>query len=103
MIQIMGDKLVLFKPINMASKYITLIITPASLWRNIFSHYHAGPSGGHMGVYKALFRLCLQFFWPAMRDEVKTWVKRCAHCVSYDVWRTCMSELRFSWPITVLF
>ena len=31
LIQIMGDKLVLFKPINMASKYIALIITPASL------------------------------------------------------------------------
>ena len=59
MIQIMGDKLVLFKPINMASKYIILIITPISLRCTIFSHYHAGPSGGYMGEYKTLFRLGL--------------------------------------------
>ena len=38
-----------------------------------------------------------------MREEVKIWVKRCAHCVSYDVWRTRMSELHFSWPIAVPF
>ena len=103
MIQIMGDKLVLFKPINMASKYITLIITPISLRCTIFSHYHAGPSGGYMGEYKTLFRLGLWFFWPEMRDEVKTWVKRCAHCISYDVWCTQTSELYFSWPFTVPF
>ena len=103
MIQIMGDELVLFKPINMASKYITLIITPISLRRSIFGHYHAGPTGGHMGKYKTLFRLRLRFFWPAMREEVKAWVKRYAHCISYDVWRTRMSELHFSWPITVPF
>ena len=103
MIQIMGDKLVLFKPVNMASKYITLIITPDPLRRTIFSHYHASPSGGHMGTYKTMFRLRLRFFWPAMREDVKNWVKRCAHCVSYDVWRNRMSELHFSWPITVPF
>ena len=62
MIQIMGDKLVLFKPINMASKYITLIITPILLRCTISSHYHASPSGGHMGEYKTLFRLRFRFF-----------------------------------------
>lgn len=38
-----------------------------------------------------------------MRDKLKTWVKRCAHCVSYDIWRTRMSELHFLWLITVPF
>ena len=71
----MGDKLVLFKPINMAPKYITLIITPASLCRSIFGHYHAGPSGGHMVEYKTLFRLHLQLFWPGIREVIKVWVK----------------------------
>ena len=56
-----------------------------------------------MGEYKTLFRLRLRFFWPEMRDEVKTWVKRCAHCVSYSVWCTQTSELHLSWPGTVPF
>ena len=103
LIQIMGDKLILFKPVNMTSKYITLIITPAPLQRSIFSHYHAGPSGGHIGEYKTLLRLQLRCFWPAMREEVKVWVKRFAHCISHDIWSTRMSELYLSWPITVPF
>ena len=27
----------------------------------------------------------------------------CAHCISYNIWRTKISELHFSWTITVLF
>ena len=87
----------------MQSKYITLLLVPLPLRRKLFSHYHAGPSGGHMGYYKTLFRLRLRFFWPSMREEIKEWVKRCAHCVAYDVWRTRTSELHFSWPVTVPF
>ena len=30
-------------------------------------------------------------------------MKRCAHCVAYDVWRSRASELHFSWPVTVPF
>ena len=56
-----------------------------------------------MGYYKTLFRLRLRFFWPTMREEIKEWVKRCAHCVAYDVWRSRASELNFSWPVTVPF
>ena len=38
-----------------------------------------------------------------MREEIKLWVKMCAHCILYDVWRTRASEMHFSWPITVPF
>lgn len=31
LIELMGDKLVLFKSVNMESKYITMIVTPPSL------------------------------------------------------------------------
>lgn len=67
----MGDKLVLFKPVNMDSKYITLIVTPTLLRRKIFSHYHAGHSGRNMGEYKTVFRIWLRNFWLTMREEVK--------------------------------
>ena len=71
MIHIMGNKLALFKPVNVNSKYITLLIVPEPLRRKLFSHYHAGPTRGHMGECKTLFWLRLRLFWPTMRDKVK--------------------------------
>ena len=56
-----------------------------------------------MGEYKTLYRIRMRFFWPGLREEIKKWVAACAHCVSYNVWRTRSSELHFSWPIIVLF
>ena len=102
-IQTMHGKLVLFKPIQTNSKYIGLIIVPEPLRHRLFSHYHAGPSGGHMGEYKTLYRMRSRFFWPKMRNDIKTWVKGCPHCVSYNVWRDRRSELYFSWPVTTPF
>ena len=103
LIQMLGDKLILLKPINMGDKYMSLIVTPDSIRRKIFSHYHAGPSGGHMGEYKTLFRIRMRFFWPGLREDIKNWVRQCAHCVAYNVWRSRASEMHFSWPITVPF
>lgn len=69
----LGDKLVLFKPVSMKSKYITLLVIPFSLRCKLFDHYHAGPTGGHMGEYKTLFRLRMRFVWPNLRSSIKLW------------------------------
>ena len=100
---LLDNKLLLFKAMNMDSKIISFIIVPTSLRRTLFDHYHGGPSGGHMGEYKTLYRIRMTFFWPGLREEIKKWVAACAHCVSYNVWRTRSSELHFSWPITAPF
>jgi len=84
-------------------KYVTLLIVPENLRKPIFSHYHNGPSAGHMGEYKTLYRMRMRFFWPGLRNDVKKWVKGCANCVAYNVWRNRKSETHFSWPITVPF
>ena len=99
----MRSKFVYFKPILTNTKYIGLIIVPLGLRRSLFSHYHAGPTGGHMGEYKTLYRLHSRFFWPGMRQDIKAWVKGCAHCVAQQAWHTRRSELYFSWPVTVPF
>ena len=102
-IQPIGGKLVLFKAILADTKYIGLIIVPLNLRKPLFDHYHAGPTGGHMGEYKTLYRLRARFFWPKMREDIKSWAKGCAHCQSYNAWRNRRSELYFSWPVTVPF
>ena len=93
-------KLVVFSEIFKNKKYQVLIVVPRPLRRKFFDHYHAGPCGGHMGIYKTTFRIKQRFFWPKLRDTIRTWVKQCAHCVAYDLWPTRQSELHFSWPVT---
>lgn len=102
-IQLIHDKLVLYKPIFKDIKYVGLIIVPSDLRRKIFSHYHAGPSGGHMGEYKTLFRIRMRFFWPGIRRDIKFWVKSCAYCCAYNIWCNRKSEVYFSWPVTTPF
>ena len=68
-IVLLGGKLLLLKPINMDTILISLIIVPASIHRKLFDH-HAGPSDGHMGEYKTLYRLRLRFFWSGLREEI---------------------------------
>jgi len=87
LIAIVNDKLVYFKPILMNMKYVTLLIVPENLRKPIFSHYHAGPSAGHMGKCKTLYRMRMQFFWPGLRNDVKKWVKGFTNCVAYNVRR----------------
>ena len=100
---LLGDKLLLFKAMSMGSKIISLSIVPTSLRRTPFDHYCGGPSGAHMGEYKTLYCIWIQFFWPGLREEIKKWVAAYSHCVSYNVRRTRASELHFSWPVTVPF
>ena len=100
---LLHDKLILYKAVFRHVKYVGLIIVPETLRRLIFNHYHAGPSGGHMGVYKTLFRIRMRFWWPGIRNDIKLWVKTCGQCVAYDVWRNRKSEMYFSWPVTTPF
>ena len=97
------NKLILEKDIMGASKTIRLVIVPKALRRQIFSHFHAGPTGGHMGEYKTLYRMRVRIFWPKMREDIKEWVRGCKDCVSYNIWRNRKQELHFSWPVTLPF
>ena len=61
-IQLVKNKLVLFKPILANHRHVMLIIVPISLRRKLFSHYHAGPTCSHLGKYKIGYRIRLRFF-----------------------------------------
>ena len=86
----------LFKPILANHRHDMLIIVPISLRRKIFSHYHTCPSSGHIRELKKLYRIRLRLFWPKLRKDIKHWVKNCAHCIAYNVWRNHRQELHFS-------
>ena len=70
-IALLGGKTLLFKPLNMGSKFLSLIIVPTTIIRTLFDHYNIGPSGGYTGVYKTMYRLRMRFFWPGLREDIK--------------------------------
>lgn len=76
-----------------------LIIVPQSLRRDMFVALHASPASGHMGFYKTLLRIWLQFFWPGLRSNVLSWYNTCPHCVALNPKRGVSSEFTFLWPI----
>ena len=102
-IEILNGKLVLYKHILVNHRHVTLIIIPKLLRRSVFSHFRTRTSAGHIGEYKTLYRMWLQLFQPILREDVKKWVNICAHCISYNFWRTMKQELHFSLTFTIQF
>ena len=95
-IQIVNKKLVIFKPILANHRHFMLMIVPISLHRKLFRLYHVSPSSGHMGEYKTLYRIRLRVFWQKLREDIKQYVKNCAHYIAYNVSRNRRQELNFS-------
>ena len=98
-----NKKFMLFKQILANQRHIILIIVPISLRLKFLSHYHASPSDGHIWEYKTLYKIRLRLFWPKLREDIKQWLKNCAHYIAYNVWRNRRQELHFSWPVIISF
>ena len=64
-------KIMLYKPVNVATKCTGLIITPKFPHRKLFDNFHSGPSEGYLSTYKILFSLQMWFFWQYMREDTK--------------------------------
>ena len=69
----------------------------------IFSLLHASPAVDHMGKYKTLYHIKIQFFWPKLRSNIYRWIKRCLDCQLTFRWRRRGQELMFSWPLSIPF
>jgi hypothetical protein len=47
----------------------------------IIERCHASPYGGHYGAYRTHAKIWQsEFFWPAMYQDTKEFVRRCARC-----------------------
>lgn len=44
---------------------------------------HDSPLAGHMGVYKTYARLAEKYYWPKMRSDVASFVRRCSLCMAH--------------------
>ena len=59
---IIEGHLVFYERFLTTVKTIFRIVVPVSLRHNFISLLHASPAAGHMGEYKTLYRIKLQFF-----------------------------------------
>ena len=42
--------------------------------------FHASKIGGHEGVTKSVSRICKQFYWPKMQQDIRDFVRECTIC-----------------------
>jgi hypothetical protein len=49
----------------------------------IIKYFHQGPLGGHSGVKVTAKKLSAVFYWPGLKQMVKTFVKECDICQRY--------------------
>ena len=93
---IVKGRLVFYETVLTTVKQICRIVVPVSLRRILFYRLHTSPAGGHMGKYKTLYRIKLQFFWTKLRSDIHRWIKECPHCQLTFRWRRRGQELMFS-------
>lgn len=55
-------------------------VIPKDQRQEIISRLHDSPTAGHAGVNKTLVRICQKFYWPKMRKDVASYVRRCEIC-----------------------
>ena len=56
------------------------LITPTLKKEEAIKHFHDIPSAGHLGVDKTIGKLQQSFYWPAMKQSVAEYVKKCDSC-----------------------
>lgn len=79
---------ILYKAINSKSEYgfrndqnEWKIVVPKDKRSNLLHQSHDIPTSGHLGVYKTFHRLANQYFWPKMKHDVASYIRKCQTCI----------------------
>ena len=46
----------------------------------ILTEYHSSLMGGHAGIAKTIEKICSQFYWPRMHQQIREFVQQCQIC-----------------------
>lgn len=65
----------------------------------ILKEFHSTPIGGHAGVTRTLARIRAQFYWTAMKNTIKQFIKECTICQQAKVTHTLPAGLLQPLPI----
>jgi hypothetical protein len=61
---------------------IAQIVLPRRRVNDKLTKLHGGPSGGHLGVNKALDKVWKRYYWLQARNDVEKWCQQCDTCAA---------------------
>ena len=61
--------------------------------------FHASKIGGHEGVTKSVSKICKQFYWPKMQQDIRDFVRKCIICQQAKVEQALSAGLLQPLPI----
>ena len=73
---IVENKIIYFK-----NEHKKVPFVPAALRQRLLYEYHCGTCSAHLGSRKVLGALEKKYFWPAMHNDVHTYVHGCLDCL----------------------
>ncbi|CAG2244965.1 unnamed protein product [Mytilus edulis] len=51
-------------------------------------------SGGHLGINKTVAKVASKYYFPAINDEVKSFISKCGECQKQNKTKTLVQELQ---------
>lgn len=57
------------------------IVVPKDKRIEILHQHHDIPTSGHLGVYKTFHRLATKYYWPKMKSDVASYIRKCQACI----------------------
>lgn len=76
-----------------------MIPSNKELKEQIMQEFHASKIGGHEGVTKSVSRICKQFYWPKMQQDIRDFVRQCTICQQAKVEQALPAGLLQPLPI----
>lgn len=80
-----------------------MIPSNKELKEQIMQEFHASKIGGHEGVTKSVSRICKQFYWPKMQQDIRDFVRQCIICQQAKVEQALPAGLLQPLPIPQIF
>ena len=71
-----------WKDIERVFQYRRLLYVPKIIRSKMITCYHNNPLVGHFGIDKIRELVGRKYYWPSLRKDVKTYVRRCNICLT---------------------
>jgi hypothetical protein len=75
-----SDEIVGYVEVKNSKRHPLRICLPESLEKEVFEHFHAHPSAGHLGLAKFWFNLSKEYWAPNLYTRAKEYVENCDVC-----------------------
>ena len=79
-----------------------VVVVPQSFQQPLIRAAHSSRLSGHLGVFKTVNRLFMNYWWPGIQDQVAEFIKECANCQMAKTPPKFKREVLPSHPLPIL-